>query len=73
LIKIDLSRLRQPLVPFCITFVVVLFVLSGIATPVVGALVRYKVPALPFLVIALLLVVKDNAFPKNQWVDKLLN
>jgi hypothetical protein len=51
----------------------VLFVLSGIATPVVGALVRYKVPALPFLVIALLLVVKDNAFPKNQWVDKLLN
>lgn len=73
LIKIDLSRLRQPLVPFCITFVVVLFVLSGIATPVVGALVRYKVPAMPFLVIALLLVVKENAFPKNQWVEKLLN
>jgi hypothetical protein len=73
LIKIDLKKLKQPLVPFCISFVVVLYVLSGIATPVVGALVRYKVPAMPFLVIALLLVVKDNAFPKSKMLDKLFN
>lgn len=72
-VKIDVKKLTQPLVPFCITFVLVLYVLSGIATPVVGALVRYKVPAMPFLVIALLLVAKDNAFPTKQWVNKLFN
>jgi len=34
---------------FSVIFVVVLFVLSGLTTPVLGALVRYKAPALPFL------------------------
>lgn len=58
LLKIDWQKLKQPMVPFCFTFVLVLFVLSGIATPVVGALVRYKTPALPFLVVTLLLVSK---------------
>lgn len=32
-----------------ISFVLILFTLSGIVCPVIGALVRYKVPALPFL------------------------
>ncbi len=58
LFKIDIQKLTDSWVPFCLTFVLVLFVLSGIATPVVGALVRYKTPALPFLVIMLLLVSK---------------
>lgn len=60
-VKLNPKKLKHPLVPFCFTFVITLFVLSGIATPVVGALVRYKVPALPFLAIGLLLLVKDNA------------
>ncbi|OFX32323.1 MAG: hypothetical protein A2X08_03830 [Bacteroidetes bacterium GWA2_32_17] len=36
---------------FCISFVLILFVLCGLTTPVLGALVRYKVPAIPFLFI----------------------
>lgn len=39
---------------FCLTFVVVLFLIIGWTTPVAGAIVRYKTPALPFLFIALL-------------------
>jgi hypothetical protein len=34
---------------FCIFFVLTVYLLIGITTPVMGAMVRYKVPALPFL------------------------
>jgi len=34
-------------------FITMLFILSGISTPVVGALVRYKVPGLMFLIIVI--------------------
>lgn len=60
LLNLDREKLKHPLVPFCLTFIVILFVLSGIATPVVGALVRYKTPALPFLVIMLLMVCRKR-------------
>lgn len=39
------------LIYFSISFTLILFVLIGLTTPVIGALVRYKVPALPFLLI----------------------
>lgn len=34
---------------FCVFFTIIVFALCGLVTPVMGALVRYKVPALPFL------------------------
>lgn len=36
---------------FCIFFTIIVFALCGLVTPVMGALVRYKVPALPFLLL----------------------
>jgi hypothetical protein len=39
---------------FCISFVLILFILCGLTTPVLGALVRYRTPALPFLFIIFL-------------------
>lgn len=39
------------LIYLSLTFVVLLFILIGWVTPVLGAIVRYKVPALPFLVL----------------------
>lgn len=39
----------------CLSFVVGLGLLIGLITPVLGAIVRYKIPALPFLVIMFLL------------------
>ncbi|MFC2176657.1 hypothetical protein ACFLR1_06800 [Bacteroidota bacterium] len=40
-----------------ILFAATILILTGLVTPVVGAIVRYKVPALPFLVCGLLAVV----------------
>ncbi|MES2837795.1 MAG: hypothetical protein V4667_09755 [Bacteroidota bacterium] len=33
---------------FCLSFSSILFILIGLTTPVIGAIVRYKIPALPF-------------------------
>lgn len=42
---------------FSLSFVLILFILIGLTTPVLGALVRYKAPALPFLGIAFLYLI----------------
>ena len=46
-----------PLFWFSVSYVLILFVLIGLTTPILGALVRYKAPALPFLGIALLYLI----------------
>lgn len=43
------KNLKNPWLWFSISFVLIVFALSGLTTPVLGALVRYKAPALPFL------------------------
>ncbi|MCX7743992.1 MAG: hypothetical protein N2167_05435 [Flavobacteriales bacterium] len=45
---------------FCISFVLVLYIIVGLSTPVIGGMVRYKVPALPFLWITLLAFAKRS-------------
>ncbi len=40
---------NKNLMLFCIFFAFSVFVLIGLTTPIMGAMVRYKVPALPFL------------------------
>lgn len=39
----------HPLIYFSLFFTILLFVLTGLVTPIMGAYVRYKMPALPFL------------------------
>lgn len=57
-ISFCLLDFRKPPEPnqfmFCIMFILICFSLSGIIAPVSGALIRYKVPALPFLLFALM-------------------
>ena len=36
---------------FCVSFAVILFILIGSITPIAGALIHYKIPALSFLII----------------------
>ncbi len=45
---------------FCFIFTLLLFTIIGITTPVAGALVRYKVPALPFLITGLLYLLQNS-------------
>ncbi|MBO7143377.1 MAG: hypothetical protein J6W13_00935 [Salinivirgaceae bacterium] len=70
---VRLRNMAQPEVWCCLSFITILFVLIGLTTPVLGALVRYKVPALPFLGILLLLLTDDTRIqPLEKWLsDKL--
>ena len=45
---------------FCVSFVLILLILCGLTTPVLGALVRYRTPALPFLFIIFLTFIDLN-------------
>ncbi len=68
-----LRHINWNLLLFCLSFVVILFLLTGWVTPVMGAIVRYKVPVLPFLVmIFLLLMNKEKLVNKIRFL-KFLN
>ncbi|OFY85723.1 MAG: hypothetical protein A3F72_12290 [Bacteroidetes bacterium RIFCSPLOWO2_12_FULL_35_15] len=49
---------------FCFLFTLLLFVLIGITTPSVGGMVRYKMPALPFLYASLFLLIDMEKLKK---------
>ncbi len=51
------QALSHPIFYVSISFALIILVLTGLVTPVVGAIVRYKVPALPFLACGLLALV----------------
>lgn len=57
--RFDSRCLNHPILWLCFFFAAVILLLTGLVTPVVGAIVRYKVPALPFLVCALLALRRD--------------
>lgn len=58
-----LDRDQQGLLLFLASFVVILFLLVGWTTPVMGAIVRYKVPALPFYFLFFLLLIQPRRLP----------
>jgi hypothetical protein len=55
-IRRPLREVDLPLLFFCVGFCLLLGLLIGWTTPVVGALMRYRVPLLPFYAIALVLI-----------------
>jgi hypothetical protein len=65
-----LVRFKKPeatslkIIIFSFIFVLTLYSLVGLTTPVLGAAVRYKVPAIPFLIISLFLLYD---LPKINW------
>ncbi len=58
---------REISAPFllCLSFVLILAAISGLVTPVLGALVRYRTPALPFLLITILFIFDKEKFLKK--------
>ncbi|MBL4656773.1 MAG: hypothetical protein JKX73_02150 [Flavobacteriales bacterium] len=58
---------------FCIGFVVILFTLIGMITPILGAVVRYKIPGLPLILIACLYMFDKEKFIAKFPVFKFLN
>jgi len=59
----------KPLFYFSISFFLILFILAGLTTPVLGTLVRYKAPALPFLFFIVIFITDKNKFLK--FIDTL--
>lgn len=58
------NRFNENAAWFCFSFVLVLYSIMGLSTPILGALVRYRMPALPFLFIGMLLITDTNRLKK---------
>ncbi len=68
--KKKLSRAEQQLLLFCTFFMLTIFIVVGITIPIVGALVRYKMAGVLFLLVAIILIVKDECAPaKVRWLN----
>lgn len=66
--------LDRPLILSIVLYVLVLSLVIGWTTPVMGAVVRYRTPLLPFLMIAGLLVLDRERLLKTlPWMRKFLN
>jgi len=59
---------------FCFSFVFILYIIIGLTTPVLGAIVRYKTPAIPFVLISMLLLIdKEKIVQRFPKLSKFLN
>ena len=54
------KQIPLAVVLFCVSFIIILFALIGLTTPVLGALVRYRIPGIPFLIIVIGLLVDEK-------------
>jgi hypothetical protein len=66
IIFIDVKQVNRSIFYACLFAVIFMFVLTGLVTPVMGAMVRYKVPALPFLMIMLIILIN-----KEKMINKI--
>lgn len=55
-LKWDRMAKNKNLLLFCLSLVITTFILVGLTSPVLGAIVRYKAPVLPFLLLIPLLI-----------------
>jgi len=73
ILYVNIRKTSANLFWFCLYFVMITFILTGLITPVMGAIVRYKVPALPFLIILFLLILdKEKLLNKFPFLKKHL-
>lgn len=56
--RIKIAEDNKNILWFSATFVLLLYAIIGVTTPVAGALVRYKVPALPFVIVILMFLLQ---------------
>lgn len=68
------KQLPWHLILFCLSFVLLQFIVIGETTPIIGAIARYRTPTLPFLLIAFLLVLdKQKLVSKLHFLKRILN
>ncbi|MDA3819971.1 MAG: hypothetical protein PF590_05885 [Candidatus Delongbacteria bacterium] len=52
----NVSKKEIKFLLFSLSFILILFVTTGLSTPVLGALVRYNIPAMPFFVAGIIML-----------------
>jgi hypothetical protein len=62
---ISFKEMNKSIFYACLFAVIFMFVLTGLITPVMGAMVRYKVPALPFLIIIFIMLINKEKMIKK--------
>jgi hypothetical protein len=70
--RIYRTILREPTVRFCLIFSLIFSFSVGISSYNFGALSRYKIPALPFYTLGIIIIWYKNK-SKNQKIFRLLN
>ena len=65
------SEVDKPLLYFCLGYCILLALVIGWTTPVIGALVRYRVPLLPFLLLACMCLADPKRIPWPGWLKTL--
>jgi hypothetical protein len=68
--KKDLNKNQTLFIYFCIFFSLFLSLLIGLVVPVLGAIVRYRVPYIPFLYSAIFISIY---LPKNKTIEKIVS
>jgi hypothetical protein len=64
---------QLPVLFLCLFFFIGTYTLTGLTTPVMGAMVRYKVPAMPFLLIFFIMMLnKGKLYEKLPFFKKIL-
>ena len=56
---------------FCLSFCIILYTVIGLTTPITGAIVRYKTPAIPFLMMAVFMLMDFDKIPIRVTQNKL--
>jgi hypothetical protein len=64
--KFDLSKVNWQIWWIAIFFALIIILLTGWVTPVIGAIVRYKVPALPFIAAAIVALIDPGFLTKIE-------
>lgn len=72
LVFLNKTSIDKNLLYCCIVIVITSFILIGITTTVTGAIVRYKIPFIPFLLMIPLLVLKVDIFKKVPFIKHLV-
>lgn len=74
IIRFIMTIIRQPIILYCFSYSIVFALFVGASTLNFGSLVRYKIPAMPFYVISLFLILfYNNKMKVNAKEEKLLN
>jgi hypothetical protein len=62
------NNINLNLLLFCLTFILTLSTLIGLTTPVIGAIVRYRIPVLPFYF--MLIALWSKPFNFDRYLSK---